>query len=497
MKRIIYPGVVLAAGLLVSQAVFFFLVLHSNVQLHDKLLALASAGYLIVPNAHVLPELTRIPAAFFGALFFTFTIGAGLSIVSLFAAWLYRRVFRGSIRFVVFLAVAWAVLIAAVNMGGFSLAGTVSIAVIPPFVFVFAVRQMPLNARPQGRLVAALQIVAVIVVALAWLPKTDRDVFIEIRDNLLLTNTVGKAFNDFYYSYTLYPAKLIKTPGQKLMAPVCTGGIRDENLKRRIEDTLVGYDYLPVAQNSPCDLYIDQETESLALSNRKNAVIQTSTAAFFDSPGKVLGEFSENTDTQSYFRMIIFYSLFSALPLSLFLLVHAFFAALLFIVSPVFLRHAMASMLCMLIGVGAALPLYASPDHKMASPDDIRAGLISDDWRHQRSALRAIGEASAEPVRYHRLHAHDHLARSPYVPVRYWYASALGDSRHPEAVNILIRMLDDPHPNVACTAYFGLGRSGGRQAIDEIKRRITESDHWYVQWYAYMSLRRLGWTQKK
>ena len=496
MKRIIYPGVILAAGLLVSQAVFFFLVLHSNVQLHEKLLALESAGYLIVPNAHVLPELTRIPAAFFGALFFTFTIGAGLSIVSLFAAWLYRRVFRGSIRFVVFLAVAWAVLIAAVNMGGFSLAGTVSIAVILPFVFVFAVRQMPLNARPQGRLVAALQIVAVIVVALAWLPKTDRDVFIEIRDNLLLTNTAGKAFNDFYYSYTLYPAKLIKTPGQKLMAPVCTGGIRDENLKRRIEDTLVGYDYLPVDQNSPCDLYIDQETESLVLSNRKNAVIQTSTAAFFDSPGKVLGEFSENTDTQSYFRMIIFYSLFSALPLSLFLLVHAFFAALLFIVSPVFLRHAMASMLCMLIGVGAALPLYASPDHKMASPDDIRAGLASDDWRHQRSALRAIPEVSTVPTQYN-LHAHGHLSSSRHVPVRYWYASALGGSRHPEAVDMLIRMLDDPHPNVACTAYFGLGRSGGRQAINEIKRRITESDHWYVQWYAYRSLRRLGWTQKK
>ncbi len=37
----------------------------------------------------------------------------------------------------------------------------------------------------------------------------------------------------------------------------------------------------------------------------------------------------------------------------------------------------------------------------------------------------------------------------------------------------------------------------GVDAADEIISRINNYDHWYVQWYAYKALKRLGWTQKK
>jgi hypothetical protein len=67
----------------------------SNLGVHDKTQSLKDAGYLIVPNSHVLSSLLELKPAVFGGLFFTLSIGVFLTLVSLFAAWLRRRDFAG------------------------------------------------------------------------------------------------------------------------------------------------------------------------------------------------------------------------------------------------------------------------------------------------------------------------------------------------------------------------------------------------------------------
>ncbi|MGM0403706.1 MAG: HEAT repeat domain-containing protein [Thermodesulfobacteriota bacterium] len=493
MKRIVYPAVLLMAGLAVSQAVFFCLVYRSNRLLHEGLAAMETAGYLTVPNADVMAGLTRIAPAFNGALFFTFTTGAGLCITAMAAAWVYKRIFNCTRWFVLFLTTAWAVSLYGVNAGGFSLAATASVVVIPPFAFIASIFTMPGEVPPQGRLATALQIAAILLIALVWFPRTDREVFIEIRDNLLLTSSAGSAVNDFYYKYTLYPAKLFKPPGQRLMVPACTGNIKNRNLQYQIKAELAALDYLPVDRDEACDLFVTTENGRLFLSGRSSGFFKTTLPDFFKSPRSVLENFSQKADNQAGLRMITFFSIFAAFPLTLFILVHGFFAFLLFMIPPLYLRHWAASALCLVIGIGTALPLYFSPDPAVISPTEIQGRLSSDNWRDQRSALKAIAKDSMDPLNFD---IGERILFSPHVPVRYWYASALGSSRNKAAADTLRRMIDDPHPNVACAAYSGLGRSGAKKYIGDIKTRIILSDHWYVQWYAYKALRQLGWTQK-
>jgi HEAT repeat protein len=83
------------------------------------------------------------------------------------------------------------------------------------------------------------------------------------------------------------------------------------------------------------------------------------------------------------------------------------------------------------------------------------------------------------------------------IAERYWLAKVLGSSRSMKSYQLILRLLDDPQPNVVCMAMFSLGRQHQPNAEHEILRRIKTYDHWYVQWYAYKALKRLGWTQKK
>ena len=61
----------------------------------------------------------------------------------------------------------------------------------------------------------------------------------------------------------------------------------------------------------------------------------------------------------------------------------------------------------------------------------------------------------------------------------------------------LLRMLNDPHPNVVCQVYYALGRRGQKSAIPLIINNIKQSAHWYTQWYGYGALRKLGWRQSR
>ena len=494
MNRVVYPAVVLAAGLAASQALFFVLVYVSNIRVHAAMSTLDAAGYLIVPNAHVLGSLKAFFPAFAGALFFTFTIGAGLSLVAMAGAWLYVRAFKSSRRFGFFLAVLWIVAIAAVNKDGFFAAGSLSFILIPPFVFFLCIRWMPAEARPLGRLALAIQVAAVLLVALLWLPKADNAVFIDIRDRLLLSHPSGTVINDFYYRYTLYPAKLIKTPSQKLMIPACTGGIGDPDLQQSVKRALAANDWLPVSENRVCEVHVSTEEGRLLLSGPGKTLLETTPASFLEAPGRALDSFSRLSDAGGVFRKATYISLFSAFPLSLFILVHGVMIPALFPVRQVFYRHMLASALCLLIGVAAAVVMYTGSDVSPETPEEIRAGLASDDWRKQRDALRAIIDHRMDPMRYG---IDDRLAFGDPVALRYWYAASLGWSRHPAAYDLLLEMVDDPHPNVACMAYASLGRLGDRRAIGEIRDRIGQIGHWYVQWYAYQSIRRLGWTQEQ
>jgi hypothetical protein len=120
--------------------------------------------------------------------------------------------------------------------------------------------------------------------------------------------------------------------------------------------------------------------------------------------------------------------------------------------------------------------------------------MASTRWQRRVAALRTICGRRMEIADFQ---AYQKMLSSPRIPERYWLARTLGASRRSETYDDLLFLVNDPHPNVVCMAFYSLGQRGKRSAIPQILDRIRTSDHWYEQWYAYRALRRLGWRQTK
>lgn len=482
----------MALGMAATHLLFTFFIYLSDQTLLSRTLALKAAGYLVIPNAHILPDLSRIWPAFCGALFFTLTTGAGLSLLAFLAAWIHGRMFGWHRFFSWILTLVWAGLILAVNIAGWNPPATSAFLLVPPLVYFPSRKFFPQAENRGERHIWIIHIAVILIVGIAWIPRLDENVFINVRDYILLENPAGKAVNTFYYRYTLYPAELFKTLDQKLLKTVCIRASDPETISK-LREKLAVYDYLFLTGKAPCDLEVTQNGRELNLSDGHGTSVRMETAAFLSGAKNSLQDFSKKADRNRFFRTFTFLSLVIAFPLSLYVFANAICGFFLWPIPRPFLRTVFASLICMGIGLGAVFQMYGGSADELPVPE-IREKLSVPDWRMQRDGLKAAGDQGIDPM---QLAVEFSKLQSDHVPVRYWMARALGNSRNPEAHRMLLKLLDDPHPNVACMAYYGLGRSGFPETADEILKRLNDIPHWYIQWYAYNSLKKLGWTQQQ
>ncbi|MCF8036335.1 MAG: HEAT repeat domain-containing protein [Desulfobacteraceae bacterium] len=492
MKRLVFPASMLLFGLGLCQVLFTALVYVSNHRLHAELTGMKAAGYLVVPNELVMPSLLQFMPAFCGALFFTVTIGAGLTLAAFFAAWAQKRLLPGSRVYPAVLAASWLALLIACNLQGWNLQATSVFLLVPPAVFAAARTWMPPARTGDGR-VRAAHIIVVAITAVAWIPCLQQDVFISIRDYILLSNPAGKQVNAFYYSYTLYPANMIQPLANKLIKPCLIKTGASPARYRQIAGRLIAFDYLPIAKDAPAGITIRSGNDRLQFAADETVLLETGLQNFLSDPGQTLKTVSVRADTNRFFRRASLYGLIAAFPLGLYILVHAGLCILLVFVRSIAGRGICAAVICLGLAAVVLIPLYAE-NFQSDKPSQIQTALHSDSWHKQRDALKTISAEGRSPGTYN---IGAELAESPHVPVRYWLARALGNSRSADNRDLLKTLTADPSPNVACMAYAGLGRLGGKQTVDFIKNRIREIPHWYVQQYAYNAMRRLGWKQKR
>ena len=110
----------LLAGLFTAQVIATLQVYISNKVLYRTLTAINDAGYLAVPNQQIMDRLQEFGPAFYGGLFFTLSVGAGLSLLSFAGAWVWGRLSSRNTIPLIFLLFLWAGSLAAVNLKGFS-----------------------------------------------------------------------------------------------------------------------------------------------------------------------------------------------------------------------------------------------------------------------------------------------------------------------------------------------------------------------------------------
>lgn len=490
MRNFYFLPAAMIIGVAASHILFTVVVWTSNGWLSQTISLLSAAGYLTVPNPHVAPSLKNLGPAFAGAFFFSLTAGAGLCLVSFTATVAWRTLF-GSHRVVLIVILGfWAALLYRVNADGANLWATAACLVIPLIAAWGTLALLPDNRKTSLWWALAFPLAGFLIIVAFWAPRADGDTFLRIRDHLLLSNPVGEKITRFYYHYTLYPAEVFKSLDQKLLKTSAVY-MDDPDLMKTIEDKLRAEDYLPVDGATSVDLHLTKRGDQLVLKQKEQEILKSTVADFMADPEGILQTFSKKTDNWRFFRKITFMSLVIASPFLVYLLLQTVIFSCLFPLRWLRMRMLLSTLICAGMGIGLLLPVGATSKDVM-TPDEIKNRLESADRRQRIDALKALSEIQPDMDKYPVLTAGTH---NRSIPERYWLAKALADSRSQWADEMLRKFLKDPHPNVVCMALFSLGERKQKQAAEEMIHIIKTHEHWYVQWYAYRSLRSLGWIQ--
>ncbi|MEW5725699.1 MAG: hypothetical protein AB1896_21495, partial [Thermodesulfobacteriota bacterium] len=294
MTRTLYPVKAILVGLILSQIWAGLFVYLADLDLYDQITALAEAGYLVVPNRLVLPSLKEVGPAFAGGLFYTLTLGAGLSTAALGLAWFLDRVWGRSRVGLLAAAVPWVAVLVAANLKGFDWMLTLTLLTVPPAVFGLALWWMPLKEKSRSWPARAAFLLPVAIIVAVWGSLWSDTLFLDVRDYLLWSNPAGKSLVDFYYRYTMYPAEAFKSLGQKTMR---TGRVVADDPGRRaaLSGALARYDYLLVGREGPVDLEAVVQDDGLTLFHRDRPVLELETGRFLADPGPDLDLFSRMT----------------------------------------------------------------------------------------------------------------------------------------------------------------------------------------------------------
>ena len=237
------------------------------------------------------------------------------------------------------------------------------------------------------------------------------------------------------------------------------------------------------------DVEITVEKKRIRLSGNRQAVIEVDLEHFFKNTRQHLQDLSRSNDSYIPFRAATSLSLLVGFPLMLYWVVSGFLA----LGFSLFLGRQASAVagitLCCLMG-GLLLLLMPHGGERSLTREDLPGMLASGNRKETVTALKHI---EANKIDLHQFDLAQNLSQHPSIPVRYWLARSLSVGKNPQDESLLITLMQDPHPNVACQALYSIGKRKFRRATTSLLGAIKTSDHWYVQLYTYNALRKLGW----
>ena len=294
--ELLHPALPLLLGLIITQVIATFQVYLSNLNLYTNLIIIEQAGYLTVPNQNVMPGLQGLAPALWGGLFFTLSIGAGLTLFTAAAAWVRVRLFFQNRHVMVFLVLAWIALILWINMGGINIWGTLYCVLIPLTVFTATTRLLTESGQDHNNLKVLVHLLPIILLTVLWTSQYDRHLFIDLRDHLLFSNSVGKKVSDFYYKYSPYATEAFKSLNQKTLKTCRLPQLSDPMIARSLKLKLLQQDYLPVDSDVAVDLEMVQAGNQLLIKNDGRVIMETAVGDVLTNTEQILHQFSIDTD---------------------------------------------------------------------------------------------------------------------------------------------------------------------------------------------------------
>ena len=476
-------------GLAIAQVLGTFQVYLSNQHLLASLTIVRQMGHVTVPNQWISAGLSSWTPALAGGIFFTLSIGAGLTVATMAAAAVWSDGLSRSRVAAYCGLLGWGLLLLATNSGGWAPLATAYVLLIPPAVFWgMTVKRSISGPKTARRLVLHTVPFALLVALWSW--NADATLFTDIRDRILLINTFGRWFNESYYRYTLYAAEVIKPLGQKQIKTVDLGRIDQPDLRNSLEQLLCHKDYFITPDNSGGDIHLSTRNGHLLFKYRGRTVIKIPIAGFEGRAETVVSDLEQACDRYALFRILIMGGVLVGFPLLLYLILHMGLCILMGLAYPAARKWipSLATGLCFVAGLLLLTAFHSGRVN--VTGIDLGAALASSRWQVRVAALRTIYDRRLEIGRFPAYHQ---VLQSPHIAERYWLAKTFAASRQADTYPALLRLLDDPQVNVVTMAYYALGHRGDQRTIAQILNRIAVSRHWYVQWYAYKALFKLGW----
>ncbi len=479
-------------GLLVTQFIATISVRLSNSRLDQSVQAIERAGWLALPAGPAADTLRQWSSALGGAVFFTLSIGIGLTLAAWSILYLWQRLFGARPRLLWIAALGWLALAIAVNIRGWVLFPTLLMVCTPLATALAALRKGPAAGPIGAGRLWPVPLLTLMVLTGLWATQLNTRLFVTIRDQILLSNAFGRSVNDFYYRYTLHAAECFKSFSQKTVRTVGLEAVPDAAVARQLTRVLADQDVVTVSDRLPDDLTVRfADADTLILAAPGGERLAVARQAFLADPRPWLTRYAQVTDRYGPFRRFTFVGLLLGFPILLYIAVDGAIGRIagLFAQGPslVWIRAGT----CLLIGVLLFVPMLGAQAQPL-SAGQVGSALAAAHWHQRVAALRYIEMEHLDLARYPQYKT---LLGSPLVVERYWVARALAYSHGETAQADLLTLIRDPHPNVVCQAYYALGERGDRRAVPVIREHMLQSGHWYTQWYAYRAMRRLGWHQ--
>jgi len=492
-------------GFIVGELMGGILVARSNRGLLTEQEWLEKAGYVAVPGTVLRPQITSWKTYAAGGLFFSLSVGLCYAFLWGVLFWVLAP--WPKVRIFLVMVIVFIVLFLYILSSGFRGMWPFGLFLIAvPFLihhlcsrgrFHKCIRHRPAYAMPY---VTGLLGTVAVVYMLLNPTLTGRD-FIRLRDGVFGRSAFGRGVVDFYYRYTLYPARVIKTFDQKLqrVLRIDREGFTEKELKR-IEGILAWRDIF-IGEDAPSDARIrkNASTGTLCISSRNPRVlIEKDLHEFIKDPDTLLAEYNEDADRAFLLRRAVRWSLFQIWPaMGIFLV----YTILVFLISlpfsnPAPTRDAIAAFLLFLLLL-IGLRALVGPRRVERDTEGLMATIGGKAPGDKITAAMALWERFEHDREQARGYSNQYIAMldDPHPVVRRWGIDFLALTGGREGVDDLTRLLKDPDPDVAYHAARSLGKIKAIEARDPLLEIVTSNRGWYLKTTAYIALREIGWSQ--
>lgn len=495
----------LLIGFITGELMGGILVARSNRDLLREQAWLEKAGYIAVPGTALRSQIRSLKTYAAGGLFFSLSVGLCYAFLWGIPFWVLAS--RPKIRAILLIAVVVPVLCLYIISSGWREMWPFGLFLMAVPVLIHCVcSRGRFPRRGRLRMTEVMPYVTglvgtMAVVYMLFNPTLTGHDFVRLRDGVFGRSAFGRGVVDFYYRYTLYPARVIKTFDQKLqrILRVDREGFTEKEVKR-IEQILAWRDIF-IGENAPSDARITKTAtagELCLLSRHSRVCIQKDLYAFIKDPDILLKEYNDDMDRAFFLRRAVRVSLFQVWPLMGIFFLFTLLALLtgLPFSKPGPTRDAVVAFLLfvlLLMGLSAVV----GPKRMACDTEGlvaIVAGKAPGDEITAAMALWERLEHDREQARRYSSHFISML-NDPHPVVRKWGIDLLALTEGNEGIGDLIRLLQDPDPDVAYHAARSLGKMKVLQARDPLLEIVTSTREWYLKTTAYIALREIGWSQ--